>query len=64
MFIKLSRTILLNGYKKSFDLSIRKLHSAVNLAFLKFPNNIDQVESDKNKNLIVLHGLFGSKNNW
>jgi abhydrolase domain-containing protein 11 len=60
MILKISRTILSNCYRKSFVISARNLsNKAVPLSYLEFPK-----DSNSDSNLIVLHGLFGSKSNW
>lgn len=58
MLIKHSSKIILQNYHKSSWILMRNLNG-VPLAFNQF-----QQDEKADKNLIVMHGLFGSKSNW
>jgi hypothetical protein len=60
MFDKLCRPLLKAcHFQKPLGLGIRKCHAAVPLSFTEYSKN-----EPAERNLIVVHGLFGSKANW
>ena len=59
MLIKHSSKIILQNYRKSSWILMRNLNGVASLAFNQY-----QQDEKADKNLIVMHGLFGSKSNW
>ncbi|KAG5668608.1 hypothetical protein PVAND_016544 [Polypedilum vanderplanki] len=60
MILRSTRTILTNSFQQSLKILRNSSTKAVQLSFLEFTKG----NPNKDDNLIVLHGLFGSKNNW
>jgi hypothetical protein len=62
MFARRLGSSILQNHIKSSQIYSRNVH-AVPLAYNEFSKDSNQGENYKN-NLIILHGLFGSKSNW